>query len=319
MVGITTSTTSSAAAKRISRFRQPGTSASDHGQEWINRARLGESARAQIDRIRREDTLAWMAHSVWISAWSLVVACLVVLFGVGGCVAVLLQRLPPLVSQANTPDVVMTIGCAFGLAIAAGLVSYGVTRALHPAPIRHGHRIRGPFYALLVGAGVTLGAFVLTMPWSFPSPNVLHDSAQQIETLVTDHQVLAGTVYQEPDVSDFYFETTIGAWIVAPLTTVGPASAYRLVTNAVGSDATPRLATVAKAIGSGQIHALRERVAYLWGLAGALCVGAIGACVVQRRRWNKPILVPPLADNLVREILATNGGTHMTVLRGHLS
>jgi hypothetical protein len=29
--------------------------------------------------------------------------------------------------------------------------------------------------------------------------------------------------------------------------------------------------------------------------------------------------VPPLADNLVREILATNGGTHMTVLRGHLS
>jgi hypothetical protein len=72
-------------------------------------------------------------------------------------------------------------------------------------------------------------------------------------------------------------------------------------------------------IGSGQIDALRQRVSYLWGLAGALCVGAIGACVVQRRRWNKPMLVPPLDDNVVREILATDGVTQMVSLRSYLS
>jgi hypothetical protein len=157
---------------------------------------------------------------------------------------------------------------------------------------------------------VTVAAFVVTMPWSFPGPKVLHDSAQQIGALVSDHQIVTGTIYQEPRGSDFYFETTIGAWIVAPITS-GPSSVYREVTNEAGSNTSPRLATLAKAIGSAQIDALHQRTSYLWILAGALGVGAIGAGVVQRKRWNKPILVPPLDDNVVRQILAASAPTHM--------
>jgi hypothetical protein len=309
-VAITTASTSSAVAKRISRFRQPGTTAPELGLGPVNRSRLSAEARTQIDRVRREDTLAWMAHSVWLSMWSLAVATFAAVFGVGACVAVLLQHLPPVVAQANTHDVVMAIGCAFVLAMVAGLFAYGVARASHPAPIRHRRPIRGPLYGLLVGAGVTVAAFVVTMPWSFPGPNVLHDSAQQIGALVSDRQIVTGTIYQEPAASDFYFETTIGAWIVAPVTS-GPASVYRQVTNEAGSGGTPRLATVAKAIGSAQIDALHQRTAYLWILAGALGVGAIGAGVAQRKRWDKPILVPPLDDNVVRQILAISTPTYM--------
>ncbi len=303
MSSITTSSSSSPThGRRISRFRL--TEPSGSAQEPIKRSHLTEKVRSEIDRVRRDDTLAWMAHSVWLSLWSLVIACMLVLLGVGAIVAVLLGSLPVVVTQTNSSLVVTTVGAAFALALPAGVIAYGVTRSLHPEPIHRGRPIRGPAIGVVVALAVALAATAVAMPWSFPSPNVLHDSAHQISTLVEDHEIVAGTAYQEPNGRDLYFEVTIGAWIVTPFTSIRPGSVYDEVVRAAGARPIANIAKVANAIGSAQVDALRSRMLHLWELAGALCLLAIAAFAYQRRAWRKPILAPPLEDDRVREILA---------------
>jgi hypothetical protein len=60
-----------------------------------------------------------------------------------------------------------------------------------------------------------------------------------------------GTVYQEPGESDFYFEVTIGAWVVSSMNAGGPSSLYDEVMAAAGPSGAADLLTVARATGSG--------------------------------------------------------------------
>jgi hypothetical protein len=145
---------------------------------------------------------------------------------------------------------------------------------------------------------------VIAMPWSFPRPNVLSDSALQVATLTLDHEIVAGTVYEDPSGPDLYFEVTIGAWISTPISSVQSGSIYDRVVRSAGRQPFTNLTRVVNAIGSQQSATLRSRASHLWEFAGALSIAAIAVVVLQRRRWSKPVLAPPVDEDRVREILA---------------
>jgi membrane protease YdiL (CAAX protease family) len=294
-------------ARKVTRFRQPQPAAPEDGLGPIRRSRLSGHDREVIDRARRLNTLGWMDHSVWLSLWSLVVSTIVALFGVGlGVSSVVLNSMPALVAQANPNLVLATVGAAFAVALPAGAVAYGVTRASHRTPIRRGRGLHMVPYALGVAVCVTLAAVAITRTWSLPTAAVRPDSANQVRQLVVDRQIVPGTVYEDPAASNLYFEVTIGAWIVTPITSSKTESIYAQVLNVAGSQPVAQRSMVAKAIGLQETGDLRGRVDALWGFAGLLCVVAAGVGALQRKRWNAPILVPALDDESVRDVLAAD-------------
>ncbi len=300
MSSITSTPTPHISAKRISRFRQRGSD--ELGPGPIDRAQLSPRIREKLDRIRREDTLNWMAHSAWISAWATVTTTLVVLVGLGACVGFFLGAIHPLVAQGDPHLVVMALVTTAAVSLAGGALAYALARAAHPARITQGRPLPGPAVGLGVGLAVALASVALAMPWSFPHAAVLHDSAQQVQTLAADHEIVQGTVFDEPYGSDLYFEVTIGAWIETPIRSFGPGSVYAVVMAAASPNPLAHLSRVAGPVGARQTAALRDRIWYEWALAGALTLGAVAAGFMQRKRWATPLLAPPVDDEVVRQV-----------------
>jgi hypothetical protein len=300
MSSITSEPAPPISARRISRFRQRGSDQLGPGP--IDRAQLSPRVREKLDRIRREDTLNWMAHSAWIAAWATVTATLVVVVGLGACMGSLLGAIHPLVAQANPHLVVMVMVTVVAVSVPAGALAYALARTTHPARITRGRTLRGPTIGLGVGATVALAGVALAMPWSFPHPNVLHDSAAQIQTLAADHEIVQGSVFEEPYGSDLYFEVTIGAWIETPVRSFGPGSVYAHVMAAASPNPLAQLAHVAGPVGAPQTAGLRDRLWYEWALVGALTLGAVAAGFLQRRKWSTPLLAPPVDDEIIRQV-----------------
>jgi hypothetical protein len=297
---ITTPSAPHLSAKRIGRFRQRGSD--ELGPGPIARGQLSPRVREKLERIRREDTLNWMAHSAWVSAWATLAATLVVVAGLGATVGFFLGAIHPVVAQANTGLVLSALVTTLVVSLAAGALAYPLARLTHPTRITRGRPLPGPLLGLALGAAVALVAAAVAMPWSFPRSDVLLDSASQVQTLAADHQIVQGTVLDEPYGSSLYFEVTIGAWVETPVSSSGFSSIYSTVVNAAGPNPFARPARVADAVGSHQTAALRDWIWHEWMLAAALALGAMVAGVAQRKRWEAPLLAPPVADDIVRQV-----------------
>jgi hypothetical protein len=269
----------------------------------IDRSRLSPRVIDKIDKVRFERTRALLQDSPWIAAWGMVVATLASLAGAAGVLA-FFYGLVPLVALLANHRLVYELGAVpLVLGFGVGLLTYCISRATHPRAIRDGFRLHGPLLGLGAAVLVTLAAAGAAMAWSFPRSDVLSASSAQALTFARDHDIVHGSVYQEPQRSLLYFETTIGAYVEVSIGS-GHNAVFDAVTKAAGTQSFTTVGRISSAVAGSQVRALEERARSLWVLVAGVYVMTAITVVVQRRLWGYSVIAPDLDDETVRGIVA---------------